>query len=206
MARSETFWNLIANKYSKQPIKDEEAYQIKLSKTQEYFTPDSLVLEFGCGTGSTALVHAPHVKKIVAIDYSKNMVKIANRKAKEKSIDNVEFIKATLFDQPYKPQTYDVVLGLNILHLLGNFEETIKRSFDLLKPGGVFITSTVCIAEHSGLLKYILPIASAMRIIPFLNVFDIATLKNSIAQTGFTILEDTIGGKDKDIIFIIAKK
>ena len=63
MATSTKFWDKIADKYSKQPIADEASYQKKLQVTQEYFKSDMEVLEFGCGTGSTAITHAPHVKK-----------------------------------------------------------------------------------------------------------------------------------------------
>lgn len=62
MDRSEKFWDKIATRYSKKPVADEAAYQKKLQITQEYFRPDMEVLEIGCGTGSTAITHAPHVK------------------------------------------------------------------------------------------------------------------------------------------------
>ena len=81
MHHSAKFWDKIAERYSKQPIADEAAYQKKLKVTQEYFQPDLEVLEFGCGTGSTAIIHAPYVKHIRAIDISSNMIDIAQDKA-----------------------------------------------------------------------------------------------------------------------------
>lgn len=79
MSNSTKFWDKIADKYSKQPIADEASYQQKLQVTQEYFKSDRSVLEFGCGTGSTAIIHAPYVKHIRAIDISANMISIAKR-------------------------------------------------------------------------------------------------------------------------------
>jgi len=38
--------------------------------TQQYFQATWRVLEFGCGTGSTAIVHASHVDHILATDLS----------------------------------------------------------------------------------------------------------------------------------------
>ncbi len=58
MEPTPTFWNLIAKFYSKQAIADEAAHQKKLKVTQEYFKPDMELMEFGCGTGSTAIIHA----------------------------------------------------------------------------------------------------------------------------------------------------
>src|SRR5215217_1657238 len=58
------FWDNLAERYARQPIADEAAYQTKLDITRSYLHPDMAVLEFGCGTGSTALQHAPHVRHI----------------------------------------------------------------------------------------------------------------------------------------------
>ena len=69
MDQSTRFWDKIAERYSKQPVADESAYQKKLKVTREHFRPDMEVLEFGCGTGSTAIAHAPYVKHIQAIDH-----------------------------------------------------------------------------------------------------------------------------------------
>ena len=59
MEVSPRFWDKIAVKYSRRPIADEASYQKKLEKSQAYFRPDTEVLEFGCGTGGTAIIHAP---------------------------------------------------------------------------------------------------------------------------------------------------
>ena len=45
-------WNRFADRYFKSPIKDEDVYQKKLEITREYMSPQSNVLEFGCGTVS----------------------------------------------------------------------------------------------------------------------------------------------------------
>ena len=77
MDQSARFWDKIAERYSKRPIADEAAYQKKLQVTREYLRPDMEVLEFGCGTGSTAITHAPCVKHIHAIDISPKMIMLS---------------------------------------------------------------------------------------------------------------------------------
>ena len=57
MTQAAQFWDKVADKYSKQPIADEAAYQQKLAVTRNYFRPDMEVLEIGCGTGSNG--HPP---------------------------------------------------------------------------------------------------------------------------------------------------
>ena len=82
MYKEAKFWDKIAKKYAGQPIGDEEAYQKKLEKTREYLTPETEVFELGCGTGSTALLHAPYVKHIHATDISSAMIAIARERLK----------------------------------------------------------------------------------------------------------------------------
>ena len=127
MDQSARFWDKIAERYSKRPIADEAAYQKKLQVTREYFRPDMEVLEFGCGTGSTAITHAPYVKHIQAIDISSKMIEIAQGKADAKNVKNVTFEQSTIEEFSVSDQTLDAVLGLSILHLLDNKEEIIAK-------------------------------------------------------------------------------
>ena len=131
------FWDKIAERYSKQPIADEAAYQKKLQVTREYCQPDMEVLEFGCGTGSTAIAHAPYVKHIQAIDISSKMIEIAQGKADAKNVKNVTFEQSTIEEFSVSDQTLDAVLGLSILHLLDNKEEIIAKVHKMLKPGEI---------------------------------------------------------------------
>ena len=77
MTTSTGFWDRIADRYSKQPIADQDAYQRKLDVTRTYFRPDMDVLELGCGTGGTAILHAPYVRHVRAVDISARMLEIA---------------------------------------------------------------------------------------------------------------------------------
>mgnify|MGYP001319442724 CR=1 FL=1 len=105
------------------------------------------VLEFGCGTGSTAIVHAPYVKHIQAIDISSKMVEIAQGKADAKNIENVTFQRSTIDEFSVPDQTFDAVLGFSTLHFLENKGEVIARVHKMLRPGGIFVTSTACIGD-----------------------------------------------------------
>jgi len=96
MNASAKFWDKVAEKYAKQPVADEAAYQKKLAVTRSYFRLDMEVLEIDCGTGLTAILHASYVKHIRAIDFSANMIAIAQGKAEAEHIDNVAFEQGTI--------------------------------------------------------------------------------------------------------------
>lgn len=213
MNHSAKFWNKIAEPYSQQPITDEAAYQQKLQVTQKYLKPDMSVLEFGCGTGSTAIIHAPYVKHIRAIDFSSEMIKIAQGKAETQNINNVTFEQLTIEELTVADETFDVVLGLNILHLLENKESAIAKVYKMLKPGGVFVTSTVCLGDTMKWFKAIASIGIFLGLMPLVKFLTTKELENSLIDAGFTI--DKHWQPNKSVrkgvftfkgVFIVAKK
>ena len=205
MSEPSKFWDRIAKRYAKKPVADEAAYQRKLQVTRDYLRPDMEVLEFGCGTGSTAIAHTPHVKHIHALDISSKMIEIAQGKASENKVTNVTFQQSSIdkFDVP--DQTFDAVLGLSILHLLENKEGVIAKVHKMLKPGGIFITSTTCVGDTISLIWVIAPIGRFFGLLPLLRIFTTKELEDSLTNAGFHIDHQWQPGKGK-AVFIAAKK
>ncbi len=187
MNQSAKFWDKTAENYAKEPIADEAAYQKKLQVTQEYLKPDMEVLEFGCGTGGTAIIHAPYVKHIRAIDFSSNMIEIARRKAEAENIKNITFEQSTINELNLSDGSLDVVLGMGILHLLDNKEEVIRKVYKMLKPEGIFVSSTACLGNSMKWFKFIAPIAIFFGLIPLVKVFTVKQLEDSLKNNGFII-------------------
>jgi len=205
MGQPQRFWDRIAKGYAKRPVADEATYQKKLKVTQEYLKPEMEVLEFGCGTGTTALHHAPFVKHIRAIDISKNMIEIAKGKAKDGSVSNVTFQQLEIGDLNETDVTYDVVMGHSILHLLENKEDAIKKVHRLLKPGGLFVSSTACLGGKLWALRAILPFGNFFGLLPMVKFFTKEELEKSLKDNGFQIDHIWQPGNLKGV-FIIAKK
>jgi ubiquinone/menaquinone biosynthesis C-methylase UbiE len=147
MIKSEKFWDFLANKYDKTE-KDLEHIYIRIHEnTKKYLHPNDIVLDYGCGTGTLSVDIANQVKEIQAIDISSKMLEIARSKADESNIKNINFVKAVITDGQFKQQSFDVILAFGLLHLLEDCPEVIKRIYDLLKLGGLFISSTPCLGE-----------------------------------------------------------
>ena len=204
MARSKNFWDRIAERYAKKPVGDEAAYQKKLAVTREYFRPDMGVLEIGCGTGSTAIAHAPYVAHIRATDISEKMVEIAKGKAAAARVQNVTFEALAAQDLDVARESVDAVLALSLLHLLEDKEAVIGRIHDMLRPGGLFVSNTVCLGDSMKWFRFVGPIGRWLGVFPLVRVFTRKELEESLASAGFEIEYEW--QPDKRVVFIIARK
>ncbi|MEQ8701380.1 MAG: class I SAM-dependent methyltransferase, partial [Bauldia litoralis] len=137
---------------------DEAAYRQKLQMTRECFRPDMSVLEFGCGTGTTAIAHAPYVRRIEAIDSAPRMIEIARQRAEAADVSNVAFAVGSIEALPTPARPFDAVLGLSILHLVADPDAVVAKVHRLLRPGGVFVSSTMCLGDTMKWIKYIDPL------------------------------------------------
>ncbi len=205
--KSDKFWDKAAEKYAKQAVSDEQTYQRKLSETQAHFNPDMRVLEFGCGTGSTAICHAPFVKHIDAIDVSEKMLTIGREKALGADIDNINFTLGTLQEFNAAPESLDAVLGLNVIHLIEDRAAVLAEVARILKPGGIFVSSTGCLGNsYLRFIKLLNPIAKLLGFMPDIFVIKEEQLAREIRDAGFTIETQWHHGIQNIGVFIIARK
>ncbi|MDX1489265.1 MAG: class I SAM-dependent methyltransferase, partial [Acidiferrobacterales bacterium] len=184
-ATSPEFWDRIAPSYSKQPIADSASYARKLAATQALMRADMQVLEFGCGTGSTALEHAPHVAHIEATDVSAAMIGIGREKAEDAGIDNITFRQAGVEDFEAPDGSYDMVLALNLLHLVPDRTAALAKIHRLLKPGGFFVSSTVCLADQMWFLRPVIPLLQWIGKAPYVSFLRSNEVLREVITAGF---------------------
>ncbi len=204
MRSSEDFWDSNAKKYAKSPIKNMAAYEKTLERVRTYLSESDNVLEVGCGTGSTALLLAGNVKQITGVDISSNMVGIAKGKARDQQVDNVSFVHGTVFDGTLQAGSFDVVMAFSFLHLQEDMQGTIRRIRELLKPGGLFISKTVCLREKTRLLGVLIYLMQKVGYAPFVETLSYADIDDAIAKQGFEIIETGI--YPPPARFVVAKK
>lgn len=209
MEQAAKFWDGVAKKYATSPIEDVEAYEYTLGRTRSYLSKTDQVLELGCGTGSTALLLAPHVAHITASDISGNMIEIAERKAGEQGVPNASFVTSSLADAPVDRGPYDAVLALNLIHLIEDTPGAMKRISELVKPGGLFISKTVCrpgkgTPPKFRLMLMVLPLMQWLGKAPFVTFMTIPELEGHIEDAGFQIIETS--DTPPPSRYIVAKK
>jgi len=202
------FWDRLARKYAKDPIKDLAGYERTVARTRQLLGANATVLEVGCGTGTTALKLAPSVSRIFATDLSAEMIAIAQEKAAAENSTNTTFSVAPASSNPGTDVLYDAVLAFNVLHLIENRADTLAMARRVLRPGGLFISKTPCLSEMNPLIRIAVPIARWLGKAPSVSFFDAAKLETEIAGSGFTIIERARhgSGRKDPRIFLVAQK
>ncbi|MEM6371575.1 MAG: class I SAM-dependent methyltransferase [Pseudomonadota bacterium] len=202
------FWSKIAAKYAASPISDMPAYEATLDRVVAHLPKGARVLELGCGSGATALRLAPHVHSIVATDFAQGMIDEANARP---AAHNVQFLCADVYDPALEDGVFDVVMGFNLFHLVPDTPAVMTRVHDLLGPGGLFMSKTVCLAEKPlglkfGLMKLAIPLMQWVGKAPFVRYETIAGLEADIKGAGFEIVETGDYPKRPTNHLVIARK
>ena len=206
------FWDRVARKYAKDPIKDMDGYARTLDRTRHHLRGTDTVLELGCGTGTTALTLAAHVTRIVATDLSGEMIAIAREKAAAAACGNAAFAVATperaADGVPGPDGAFDAVLAFNLWHLVADRTSALAHVHRVLKPGGLFVSKTPCLAEMNPLIRLAVPVMQFVGKAPYVAIFAAPALEREIEAAGFAIIErGRHGSGRKDArIFIVARK
>lgn len=209
MQKTAKFWDEVAEKYAKSPISNPDAYQYTLDRTRSYLTATDKILEVGCGTGSTALLLAENVDHVFASDISSRMIEIARGKAQDQGVSNATFMTAEQFCDMAEHGRFDALLALNLLHLLQDLPSALRSINVLLKPGGTFISKTVCKPGKGAPIKFhlmpiIVPVMQMFGRAPYVKFMAAQKLDSVIEEHGFKIVE--AGDHPPPSRYVVARK
>ena len=202
MNTSEKFFDKVSSKSKSEP--NQTASKI-MEASKEFLEQDDYVLDFGCGSGAITNKLAKTVKSIDAIDISSGMLKFAKRQAEENSIKNINYMQTSIFEERFKDETYDVILAFNVLHYIEDMPSLIQRINRLLKPNGIFISSTACLKEKRSFLRYLVVLLTKLRIMPKTNFYKKNELETLIKNGSFDIMKSEKISKLPEY-FIVSRK
>lgn len=208
--KSEKMWNKLAKNWDTPGVSLGENDLKIIERTKKYLDASSVVLDYGCATGSIAIEMANAAKEVRGIDISSNMIEIAKRKADERKIENIAFTKAAIFDESLEKESFDLILALSVLHLVEDPAQAMDRVNQLLKPGGVFISATPCLGEKtflSVLMNVPIFLLSKMGLIPPIKFFSASSLAAAITSEDFQIIEqEDLSVRPLRECFFVARK
>ncbi len=135
-------------------VKDYDKYHTKFRDFQAEasgivskleLTSDDVLLDFGCGSGGLTTHFAQYCKKVYAVDISKAMIDLCNRKIEEGNLKNIETIRKGFLTYDHVAEKPDAIVSIYALHHLPDFWKLIalRRMNAMLKPGGKLFLSDV---------------------------------------------------------------
>ncbi len=123
------------------------------------------VLDIGCGSGGFLLAAAPHCKDITGVDITEQFVIAAQNTAKESGVTNATIQHVKTETLPFPPESFDVVIMVDVIHHLDDIQGTLSEALRVLKHNGKIIVfepnklnpllALMCVLDRNewGLLK-----------------------------------------------------
>ena len=211
MSNPEAFWDRSAGNYDKTEERFEHIHQTARAATKRHLKPSDTVLDYGCGTGTTACELAGCAKEILGIDISGRMIELSREKVAAAGVENVTFAQGDIFDSEHQDASFDVVLAFNMLHTVPDPERVVRRVHDLLRPDGLFISVTPCLRDKMSLtVKLQIQLARVLGrigIIPIpIRRLRTADLHDLISRQPFSIVETAKIFAGATSFFVVARR
>lgn len=171
--------------------------QIKLNKT----------LELACGAGTYSKILAKNANKLIATDFSGEMLSYAKHNLKD--LENVIIEKADCFNLNYDSESFDTVFMANLLHVIDKPEKAIEKSANVLKKKGRIIILDVGSEGMSffNKLKLFYRYKKTYGKQPKNRQnLTVNKIKKIVSEKGFKIQEAKLIGKKTKAAFIVAIK
>ena len=105
-----------------------------------------------------------------------------------------------------QPASLDGLLAYSILHLMPDPAAGLEHMHRLLKPGGYFVASTVCLRGSWVPYSLILAVMRRLGKAPWVGMLSKAELKALVERAGFTDVSEPDVGAESTVSFLVARK
>jgi len=112
--------------------------ELTMAGIPEDFSGKMLEVPVGTGVLTMPVYKTLPNADITCLDYSADMMAVAQRRAERKGLSNVRFRQGDVGALPFEDNGFDLVLSLNGFHAFPNKDSAFRETFRVLKPGGIF--------------------------------------------------------------------
>ena len=103
---------------------------------------EATLLDLGCGSGSFAAIAAKQGRQVVGIDIAWRWLLIARKRLDESGYHSIPLVRCCSEFLPFRDESFDVVVGGDVIEHVGDARQTIAESYRVLKPGGTLFLAT----------------------------------------------------------------
>lgn len=105
------------------------------------------VADYGCGIGAFSILLSQKFKNVIAINFNKKQLAIAEKNIKQQKIANIELVEADIMQTSFKDM-FDVVFLYDVAPHLPNKEKALQLIWKALKPGGKLVMTEWLIPQN----------------------------------------------------------
>ena len=98
--------------------------------------PGDLALDVATGTGNTAFALAPHVRRVIGLDVTREMLDQARRITAEKEVKNADWVLGDVAALPFEDESVDLYTVRAAPHHFRDVDLFLSEAFRVLKPDG----------------------------------------------------------------------
>ena len=109
-----------------------------LSGIPEDFSGKLLEVPVGTGVLTMPVYKALPDAEITCLDYSRDMMSSAQKKAEQAQITNIRFLQGDVGNLPFEDESFDIVLSLSGFHAFPDKPAAYRETCRVLKNGGTF--------------------------------------------------------------------
>ena len=103
------------------------------------FSGSLLDVPIGTGLFTAAKYAGMGNARITCLDYSSDMMAIAERRFARAGIASVRFVQGDVGALPFEDDSFDMVLSMNGFHAFPDKEAAFRQTRRVLKPGGLLV-------------------------------------------------------------------
>lgn len=153
------------------------------------------ILEVGIGTGEN-LKYYTESQKITGVDFSPGMLKVAQGKADERSLD-VDLLEMDIQEMAFTDNSFDSIVSTCVFCTVPDPMMGLRETYRVLKPGGraIFLEHMKSKSLILNILLYTMNVFSRM----ILGTSMVRDTQNNIEKAGFKV------AVRKDILFDVIR-